>query len=175
MPNTYDLISTQTLVSSTSTFTVNLPTGYTDVQLRMSLRSNRSGQTADSILFYVNGDTAGANYNRIEFYDESGTLGSELIFGGSMGAQFGGIPAVNANAMLFANSIVDLPQYTSTNRKVITLYNSFQITGGPTRYIWHTNLNWTGTAPLTTVSIVSGSASSLVAGSSISIYGIKKA
>jgi hypothetical protein len=175
MPNTYDLITTQTLGSTSALITVSLPTSsYTDIQLRVSLRSNRAGQAADGGLIYFNGDSNTANYNRLTFYDEGGATGSEISKGTSTSQQLGTIPAATTNSALFNNGVIDLVNYLSSSRKAFMTYTAFQITGGATRYIWSNFMDYTSTSTITSATFGLFN-SSFVAGSSVSVYGIKKA
>ena len=173
MPNTYDLITTQTLGSSSATISVFIPTGYTDIQLRISLRSTRAADV-DNLYMYFNSDNNTANYNRLLFYDESGTLGSEISQGTSSSQQIGAIPAANLVGSLFNVGLIDLINYASSARKSYNTFTSMQRTGGPARYIWNQYNNWTGTATISTV-VFLASFGSIAAGSSVSVYGIKKA
>lgn len=174
MPNTYDLITTQTLASTASTISVTIPTGYTDMQLRVSMRSTLVG-TADNLFMYFNSDTNTANYNRLLFYDEGGAVGSEISKGTSTSQQLGGIPAANLTSGLFSNGVIDLINYASSARKSYNTYTATQITGGPSRYIWNQYNNWTGTATISTVVFKPNTGNTFAIGSSVSVYGIKKA
>lgn len=174
MPNTYDLITTQTLSTATTTLSVSMPTGYTDVQIRLSLRSTRA-TTNDSLLMYFNSDNNTANYNRLLFYDEDGAVGSEISQGTSSSFQIGAFPGTSMASLLFTTGVVDLINYGSSARKSYNSFNAWQRTGGPTRYIWNQYGNWTGTAAITTVNFTSANAAQVAAGSSVSVYGIKKA
>ena len=174
MPITYDLITTQTLASSASIIAVSIPTGYTDMQLRLSLRSDRAAY-ADGPFIYFNADTNTANYNRLLFYDEDGALGSEVARGTSSSRQFGAMPAATSASGFFATGVIDLINYSSSAVKSFNTFLSFQRTGGPTRYIWNQYNNWTGTSAINTVTIGSNNSANIFTGSSISVYGIKKA
>ena len=175
MPNTYDLITTQTLGSNSALITVSLPTsGYTDIQIRVSLRATRAGQAVDAPLIYFNGDSSTANYNRLTFYDENGGTGSEISKGTGTSQQLGAIPAATTNAALFSNGVFDLVNYLSSARKSFMTYTAMQITGGPTRYIWSNFMDYTSTSAISSFTFGTYN-SSYVSGSSVSVYGIKKA
>ena len=174
MPNTYNLITTQTLGSAAATIAVSIPSGYTDIQLRLSLRADRAA-LADGPFIYFNADTNTANYNRLTFYDEDGAQGSEVARGTASSRQMGAVPAASSPANQFGNGIIDLINYTSSAVKSFNTYLSYQRTGGPTRYIWSNYMNWTGTSVISTVTLGTNNSSNYIAGSSISVYGIKKA
>jgi len=174
MPNTYELITTQTLASSAGSIAVSIPTGFTDIQLRLSLRADRASN-AEGPFMYLNTDTNTANYTRLTFYDEDGGVGAEVARGTASSRQFGGIPAASMASNLFGTGVVDLPNYSSSAQKSFNTSLSFQRTGGPTRYIWNNIMSWTGTSAISTVTFGTNNGSNYVAGSSVSVYGIKKA
>jgi len=174
MANTFDLITTQTLNTSASAINITMPSGYTDVQIDFSIRSDRSSQTADGINIFFNGDTTGSNYRRATIYDENGTIGGETNFNGP---QIGVAPAANANANVFNGGTIYIPSYSvSGSRKIHRTFNSW-INGGGTapRYMWQSYMNWSGTDPITTVRLTSANGANYVQYSSVTIYGIKKA
>lgn len=174
MPNTYDLITTQTLGTAAATIAISIPSSYTDIQIRTSLRSSRTA-LIDGVFIYFNADSNTANYNRLTFYDEDGALGSEVGRGNGTSQQWGGVMAASIPSGIFSNGVIDLINYTSNAVKSFNTYQSGQRTGGATRNIWSNYMNWTGTATITTVTLIFPSSSNFIAGSSVSVYGIKKA
>jgi hypothetical protein len=173
MANTFSLITTQTLNSSAAGITITMPTGYTDVQINYSIRSDRSGQVADGMIVQLNSDTTAGNYYRCTIYDEGGTIGGEGKFNGN---QFGVAPSANANSNVFNCGTMYIPNYSDTQTKILYNYSQFNNGGGTsTRYMWRSFLTWNSSSALTTVKITSANAANYIAGSEISIYGIKKA
>jgi hypothetical protein len=173
MPNTYDLISTTVLTSAASIIRGTLPSTYTDIQIRASLRSVRA-TNIDGFEIYFNTDSAN-NYGRIALYNEDGANSQETQrIGSSTGKQIGGLPAANLASSLFNQATVDLLNYSSNAKKIFYSYHSTQRTGGSTRNIWRTAGVWDNTSPITQFTFV-GFNGNLEAGSAISIYGIKKA
>ena len=172
MPNTFDLIGTQTLSVASSAINIAMPTGYTDVQINFSIRSDRSGQLADGANIYLNSDTTGANYRRATLYDENGAIGGETNYNGP---QFGVAPAANAVSNVYLCGTIYIPNYAGSGRKIIRGFSQFTNPGTATRYMWQTMLNWSGTSPITTVRISSADSANYIVGSEITLYGIKKA
>lgn len=173
MPSTYDLIGTTTLSSAVSTFTVSFPSTYTDIQIKASLRSNRA-QLQSGSLITLNSDTDTSRYLRASMYDEDGGIGTELSFGGGSSQQFVAVMASLTPANTFTAVTVDLVNYQSAQRKTYSSFASGQRQGGPTRYIWRNSHGYNQTTAISQLSFIDGS-STFVIGSSISIYGIKKA
>jgi len=175
MPNTYELITTQATSSLVSTITVSIPTGFTDIQIRTSFRSTRAG-LIDGVGIYFNSDSNTANYNRLTFYNEDGGLGSEIARATSSSQQMGAVLAGSIPVTTqFSNGIVDLINVSSSARKSFNTYQSGQRTGGATRNIWSNYMNWTGTAAISTVTFQVATGPNFAIGSSVSVYGIKKA
>jgi hypothetical protein len=173
MPITYELISTTTLSSAVVTFTVSLPSTYTDIQIKASLRSDRAS-FASGIFHALNTDTDSARYSRVVMYDEDSAIGTEVIKGGGTSSQMGAVIAASCPANTFSATTVDLLDYQSSLSKTYLNFTTSQRQGGPTRYIWRSAHNYNQTAPISQFSFTDTNGS-FVAGSSISIYGIKKA
>ena len=173
MPSTYDLIGTTTLSTAVSTFTVTLPSTYTDIQIKASLRSSGPNFISTSFLT-LNTDTTTSRYSRATMYDEDGAIGAEMSFGSSTSQQFGSVLASSTPANTFTAVTVDLINYQSTTKKTYLSFSTGQRQGGPTRNIWRNTHGYDQTTPISQVSFID-TAGNFIVGSSISIYGIKKA
>jgi hypothetical protein len=137
------------------------------------MKSTRSGQIADGMQIYFNGDTTGSNYRRTTLYDEGGSIGGEDNYNGP---QFGVAPAANASTNSWNGGTIYIPGYSGSGRKVMHTSNQFMSGGGVAdRYMWDCYMNWSGTNPITTVRIQSANSANYAVGSSITVYGIKKA
>ena len=114
MPGTYEPIATTTLGSGVSSYTFNsIPQTYTHLQIRASLRNGGSE-------IQVNGDT-GTNYKRHYIYGDGSSTYSGL--GGSTTAM--SIANYTTSANTFAGNIIDILDYTNTNK-----YKTFRVLGG---------------------------------------------
>lgn len=174
MPNTYDLISSTTLTNAVSAFTVSIPSNYTDIQIRASLRSTRSGYAIGNLHLNINGVTS-SSYGRITIYDEGGAIGGERQpVGNSSSAQIGGIAAQNLSSSYFTNVLVNLQNYANSLKKTMDTVTSIQAQGASTRYIWRNAMVFDSTNVISNISFVDTTATVDI-GSTISIYGIKKA
>jgi hypothetical protein len=174
MPSTYDLIGTTTLSTAVSTFTVTLPSTYTDIQIKASLRSSGPNFISGSFLT-LNTDTDTARYSRATMYDEDGAIGAEMGFGNGTSQQFGAVLASSTPANTFTAVTVDLINYQSNTTKTYLTFSTGQRQGGPTRNIWRNTHGYNQTTPISQLSFIDTSGGAFIIGSSISIYGIKKA
>ena len=67
MANTYTLIEAQTLGSSAASVTFSsIPATYTDLIIKASTRSARSGSSGDNVIIYLNGVTTDMSFTYVE-------------------------------------------------------------------------------------------------------------
>jgi hypothetical protein len=113
-------IATTSLDTATSSITFsNIPQGYTDLCLLLSLRS--SSASGDSNCFvYFNGVT-GTSYQTRRLLG-SGSAASSDTFSSYPWVQVADkIPNSTFTASTFANVLMYIPNYTSTNNKSISV------------------------------------------------------
>ena len=92
----------------------NIPQTYTHLQLRRSCQTNRSGVSSETILIRFNNDT-GSNYKDHYFFGDGATVYSgSLSIGTSTAA--GATSTTSATGNPFAAAIVDILDYTNTNK-----------------------------------------------------------
>jgi hypothetical protein len=119
MANTYTLISSVTLSSSAATISfTSIPATYTDLLIKLSSRSDRSGNTSADQYIQFNGDTS-AIYSMRRLMGNGSSPSSDST-SGSTGAFVGDATAATATASTFANTEIYIPNYTSTNAKFIS-------------------------------------------------------
>jgi hypothetical protein len=165
MPNTYVLIASTTLGSTTTPVTFSsIPQTYTDLLIRVSAKCAATG-TTDLISANFNGSTA--NFSGNEMYNSSGTMNAW-----APGGYFGSVNGAEAgNGNNFSNIEVYIPRYTVTGNKAFSAYwtNERNSTSGP--FIGHVSNMWSGTAAIT--SITFAQSNGFIANSSFHLYGIK--
>jgi hypothetical protein len=162
MPSTYTPIATTTLSSPSNSVTFNSFSGYTDLYLIVSGKSD--GVNADFGLRF-NGDT-GSNYSRLYLYGN----GTTVISGVTASVNY-------MNLMNFSNV------QTEINKVHIMNYaNSVTFKTCLSRIDDSTSLGtvaqsglWRSTAAITSLSVVNVGASFLQAGTMLTLYGIKAA
>ena len=169
MAENYVLLERTELSATTSSVTfANIPqTGYTDLKIVISARSD-SGETTG--VLYFNSDTTHANYNATRLLGE-GTSGTSAA--STNNPYFFYINPSSATSSTFSNIEIYIPNYTSSNPKVLSIDGVTENNGG--YVIDHLGAGrWTGTAAISSIVVrpyVAGGAS-FVSGSTISLYGI---
>ena len=171
-PTSYESIATTTLGSSTSTITFSsIPSTYTHLQLRWLARSDRAA-AQDFVDIRFNSDT-GANYAAHSLYGDGATATAiAYVSNTSVGVIF--MPGSTATASVFSVGVMDILDYTNTNK-----YTTSRILGGADingsgRIVLGSGV-WMNTAAVTTLTIITDNASTFSQYSSFALYGIKRA
>lgn len=160
MPTTYQIISTTTLSSSTTSFTLdNIPSTYTDLVLIIDGSPITGGSAMDSN-WRVNGDT-GSNYSdtRLQgnFSDRSGSASFSRC----------GQPW-STNRWYTHLHFFD---YANTNINKVSLSRSGTYDGSLELYAGL----WRSTAAITSITLISGQSRNYTSGTIATLYGIKAA
>ena len=170
---TYILISSVTVGgggAATISFT-GIPATYTDLLVKLSTRSNRSGNTSDDQYIQFNGDTS-AVYSMKRLLGN----GSSVFSDSAAGAFVGDATAATATASTFANTEIYIPNYTSTNAKSILTDSVTENNATEAYQIFNAALwNPVTQAPITSVLIGSWSTNNFVQYSTAYLYGISNA
>lgn len=168
MPANYVLLERVTLTASAASIVIdNIPqTGYTDLVMKSSVRSNNVGGY-DSIYLKFNGVTTG--YTNNLFYGSGSGSGatSNLLNSGSYGGISNG---ASSTADTFSNVEMYVPNYTSSDYKSFAIEDA-QEDNTVVAYIDVTAGLWSNTAAINSITLTSGNGS-FVAGSSFSLYGV---
>ncbi|CAB4146898.1 hypothetical protein UFOVP696_11 [uncultured Caudovirales phage] len=172
MPNSYESIASATGNGSSSIFTFSsIPSTYSHLQIRMISRGVRS-LSAEQLYIRVNGD-GGNNYTyHYLFADGSGVgVGANANVSVYFAAQF---PAGTENANVYLSSVIDLLDYTSTNKhkvmKALNGYDNNANTGLLSSQVWFSSGVWMNSAAVTSISVLSNGA--FASGTSIGLYGV---
>jgi hypothetical protein len=171
---TYELIESQILGTAATSVTFSGLATYADtyehLQIRMSVRSNRSGFTSDTVYLRFNNDTT-TNYNVHLLSGDGSTVVS------AAGTNFTGayiqesMPAALATANVYYPAVTDIldPFSTIKNKTIKTLSGG----QGGANAITLGSGAWRSTASVTSITIYSTTSSNLSVGSRFSIYGIR--
>lgn len=155
--------------SSSVTFS-SIPQTFAHLQLRMLLRST-GGSTFTFGKIYFNGDTTNANYaaHRLSGNGSSANAGATTTDG-----SFGDFAGPSAPANVFGVSVVDILDYTNTNKYTTSRYfNGVETnTYGDVRI---SSQLWENTAAITSLSISQWDNDPFVQYSHFALYGIKSA
>ena len=150
--------------SSTLEFN-NIPQSYTDLSVRLSMRSTFSGGVADDMLIKFNDSTSGFT-NRYIYGDGS------LVRQANAYGNFGGNPVgANATATTFSNIEVCISNYTGSNQKSYIVDSVSENNGTETYTALISGINST-TSPIQSITFYT--ASSFTQYSSATLYGIRK-
>jgi hypothetical protein len=168
---TYTLISTQTVGAggaSAINFT-SIPSGYTDLVLVRSVRSDSSAGPAGSDFITFNSSSTGYS-ERLLYNNSTGSAAS----GNRSGAYFDWAGLINmgtSTANTFSNGSLYISNYTSSTAKVISAESAQEDNSSGSWNIYMVSGTWSGTAAITSI-ILTPSAGNFVQYSTASLYGI---
>lgn len=173
MADTYFLIASTTLVSTTSSITFSsIPNTYTDLLLRFSTRANQN-------------DSADAFDTIIKFNNSASNLTFKSLRGDGSGVNYNSLTdrmlrttdPSNYTASTFSTVDVYIADYLSSNTKQFMVDGIVENNATSAAAILISG-SWANSAAITQIAInpnTSGAAASFVAGSSAYLYGINKA
>ena len=173
--NSYESIATTTATSTVGTITFSsIPATYTHLQLRLIARSNSSNPEA--LILTFNNDSSGSygfGNHRIE------GDGSTVIAGNGGGSPYtamfvGNIPATTSTANTYGAGVLDILDYTNTNKnKILRGLGGFDANGSGLVTLGSGAYFKTDAINRIDLGITSGAA--FLANSQIALYGIKGA
>lgn len=170
----YELIQHQELSSTSSSITfTGIPSGWTDLIVKLSLRSESSGIYAfDDLGLRINGDSGNNYIARVLRSREA----SASTFGGSASNHIliFGATAAGATSSTFSSGEICIANYSSNTAKSVlhegwTENNSTSMVQGGI-----VSGSWSGTAAVNSLTIFSVNGWNFVAGSSATLYGINR-
>lgn len=174
MPTTYEPIATTTLGSASNTITfTSIPSTYTDLRLVLVGASNRAatGTTAASMRF--NGITASA-YSNTTLNGDGASATSDVFTSQSQ---------VVTNTLLMPNALevgrlslstVDIFSYAGSTNKTVLATGNADLNGSGS-VVRSVGL-WRDTAAITQINLLfTNVAYSFIAGTTVTLYGIKNA
>jgi hypothetical protein len=172
MPSSRNLISSQTLGSAQASVTFSsIPTGYTDLVLRMSIRNSTAGAYGATGRFKLNGDTA-TNYSVTTLEGNGSSASSNRISSQAYGQlTYNGYDAGGNTASTFSSIEFYIPSYLASQNKPISTFTATE--NNTTTGILEIDANlWRNTAAITSIEVYSDTGN-FVADSSFYLYGIK--
>lgn len=167
----YDSIATATGTGSSGTISfTSIPSTFNHLQIRFIARDTRA-TTRDDIYFQVNSDT-GTNYAVHYLYGD----GASVVAGASANAgngYVGSIAANNAAANIIGVGIMDILDYSNTNKfKTVRVLNGEDQNGSG--YVYFNSGLWRSTNAITSIDIKTTSGN-FTTSSTFALYGIKGA
>lgn len=168
-PSAYFPIATTTLASGVTSVTFSsIPQTYTHLQVRCATKSPNGGP---ALTIQYNSDTT-VNYK--SHYLESNGAAASAGVGGTNTYGYVGYPAPGtANASTRSSTIIDILNYTSTNKnKTTRSITGYDTNNSPDGYADMFSNVWLSTSAINTITFtIQGEL--FVTNSSFSLYGIK--
>jgi hypothetical protein len=163
---TVELTSAQASISFNS-----IPQDFTDLYFLFSTRENATGYTGSYIVGSFNSTTTGYSIRLIE--GSGSSVGSGPFTSGTdariMGVSLGSAPTANT----FSSCSLHIPNYTSSSNKS---YSSDSVMENNATSSTQELLNglWSNTSPITSATFTAYFGNNWAAGTSISLYGVKR-
>jgi hypothetical protein len=165
MPKGMQAIYTQTLASNAAALSFqNIPTNYTDLLIKISMRYTVAGASYDLIASF---DTGTNVYSSTAFgsYSQRQTNAGYILCGNSV--------ASGATANTFSNTDFYISDYASSNFKTIVVDAAAENNASGASLYLNACL-YRSSAPLTKVYFGTAGGGDFVAGTTVTIYGISR-
>jgi hypothetical protein len=167
MAVTYKAIATVTVGSGGAAnieFT-SIPGTYTDLSLRLSLRSTQNA-VVEGVVVRFNNDTTSGNYSHRRIYGNGASAVSDTS----------GVPVfmdgATASASTFANNEIYIPNYAGSTNKSWSADLAHE-NNATTAYVSMVAGLWSNTNAITSIKLTSENAANFVQYSTATLYGIK--
>lgn len=164
------LIEFQELGSAQATITFNsIPTTFTDLVLLFSLRTSRTGDINADVALRFNGSTSG--YTLKSLVGTGSSTASRTNPVNTTGISDVLAPASSTTANTFGNGLAYIPNYRSSNAKSVNIdvTNENNATSSWSQIIAG---SWSGTDPITSITLTDLNGTNLVQYSSVTLYGV---
>lgn len=165
IPSSYDSIATTTVGAggaATVTFS-SIPSTYQHLQVRFLARSNRASSL----------DIAGIYINSLVYYSQAHLInadGSTAVSNNTTGLTL--IPAASASSNVFGAAVVDVLDYTNSNKnRVARSLNGFDNNGSGN--VAFGSALWTTTNAISSLTVYPANGTAFTQYSSFALYGIK--
>lgn len=171
MANTYTLISSNVLTSNTASVTFSsIPATYTDLVLRMSVRTTSTGNQ-DTFALQFNSTTTNYSINYLEGTGTSVSAGG--LFNATTRTDIN-VTGNGATADTFSNIELYIPSYLASQHKPSSVFSVNERNASAAIMQVTANL-WRNTAAITTIKLdaLTYSGYNFTSGSSFYLYGIK--
>jgi hypothetical protein len=167
MPSTYTLIASATATGSSNTITFSaIPSTYTDLSLRYSMRNSGTSTTLD---FYTNAGSTFTTGNTI--LSGNGSAAASSRTSNQYAINTNGAEISTMTASTFGNGEVYIPNYAISTARPYSTFNVTENNATATVMQAVASVNTTAEI-ITSFSITTGQ--NIVSGSTFYLYGIKK-
>lgn len=172
MANTYVLIASNTLSSSAASVTFSsIPSTYTDLVLRYSIRTDFAGLNIAQARVTFNGTTSG--YSRTILNGDGAAASSGRATSQANFEPEEGSPSASNTANTFGTTEIYIPNYLVSANKA---YGSFAVGENNTTtpvYLSARAALWQNTSAITSITLTANTGN-FVSGCAFFLYGIKK-
>lgn len=170
MANTFELIASSTVGSggAASIDFSSIPSIYTDLCFKISVRITRSGSVTDILNLSFNGTSTNESSRRLEGNGASASSASNSLLLAYQGS------TTDATASTFGNGEFYIPNYAgSTNKSASN--DGVSENNGTTAFAGFAANLWSNTAAINQVTFTPDGGSNFVQYSTIYLYGVKNA
>ena len=175
MANTYTKIASVSLSAQAASMTFSsIPQTYTDLLIKWTGRLAAGGAVENCTLKF-NGSTTSYSNKDLEYVGPDYGVRSLTNLGGTNDVYSGHIPTSGAAANTFSNNEIYIPNYTSSNYKVISVDSVAEANSAAIldfALAFATGL-WSNTEAVTSITLASDTGYNLAAYSTATLYGIK--
>jgi hypothetical protein len=179
IPNSFESIATQTVTGAgvTSVSFTSIPQTYTHLQIRASVRSNNVAAYDAFYIYNLDGSAVSSQMANHYIYGTGSSVGVNA-YTAQFSAQMGFVPAANTLANNFGAGIVDILDYTNTNKnKTLRGFVGFDdngnTSGSPFITLSSAYSAQLGTGAITNLTFIINN--SFAIGTKFALYGIKGA
>ena len=167
----YDSLATVTVPSGglASVVFAGIPTGYTHLQIRGIYRTDRA-TFPDYFKVRYNSDS-GSNYSQHQI-DGNGSTATSSGAANTDHAQWAGVASTVATSSVFGGGVFDLLDYANVNKYKTNRSLSGYDSNGSGRILFESGA-WRNTAAVNSITIISGSGSTILQYSSFALYGVR--
>jgi hypothetical protein len=170
MASTYTLISSQVLASSAASVTFSsIPATYTDLVLRVSARTDRASNSADTLKIVFNSDTT-TIYSKTDLTGNGAVANTQRV-GPIAYTYFLYMNATTSTGSTFGSVEIYLPSYLSSTSKQISMIGA-QEDNSSTAFMAATASLFANSSAISRIDLTSNTSSNFVQYSSFYLYGI---
>ena len=168
MANTFELIASSTVGSGGAASIVfsSIPSTYTDLVLKLSIRSE--GTSTNAVLLQLNGSSANGSIKAIE---GNGSAASSWT---DTSSYAGNIPPSTYTASTFSNNEVYIPNYAGSTNKSSSVDSVTENNATAALADLQANL-WSNTAAVTSITLNRNGTNNFAQYSTAYLYGVKNA
>jgi hypothetical protein len=173
MPSTYELIKGETLASAVASYTFSaIPSTFTDLVLRCSVRISGTGGSVDAFYIYPNAVTTGTLYSNTRIQGE-GTSVTSSRTSNSNAAFNASTTQDGATSNTFGSTEIYFPSYTAAINKPMSISDVAENNSATVNLVGAKAVLFRSTTAISSIRIDTDA--TFMIGSSFYLYGVKNA